>query len=229
MIIKLSQCLGLTAQEIAALDVQRVASLDRQYGKTDCLFTLNKILTTPNGSLIKTHKEGRAKAQYKRKSVTFSLEEFNKVVHEIIAMTKAGQDIEPEYFYPIKIPHSASGRDLPIVDKSLVEALQSYLKLRLIQEPHLKPTDWLIVTQKGGPYSPNTLQEHMALMFGEWAGIEKGRSSSGRRYLLNDILNSKKKSISVAQKIAGHQSVSTTARYAEQTYEHIQKQKPKKN
>ncbi|WP_227506180.1 site-specific integrase [Marinobacter psychrophilus] len=71
------------------------------------------------------------------------------------------------------------------------------------------------MTQKGGPYSPDTLQEHLALMKGQWTGIERASSHSGRRTLMTNIIHEQKKSVKVAQKIAGHVSASTTLIYDE--------------
>ncbi|TNE82242.1 MAG: site-specific integrase, partial [Gammaproteobacteria bacterium] len=64
-------------------------------------------------------------------------------------------------------------------------------------------------------YSPNTLQEHMALMLRDWSGIEKASSHSGRRSLITNVIHSQKKSVKVAQKIAGHVNPSTTLIYEE--------------
>jgi len=77
----------------------------------------------------------------------------------------------------------------------------------------LKPSSPLFITQKRGPYSPNTLQEHMALMLRDWAGIEKASSHSGRRSLITNIIHKQKKSVKIAQKIAGHVNPSTTLIY----------------
>ena len=84
----------------------------------------------------------------------------------------------------------------------------------------LKTSDPLFITQKGVPYSPNALQEHMALMLRGWAGIEKASSHSGRRALITNVIHKQKKSVKVAQKIAGHVNPSTTLIY-EDPPEHI--------
>lgn len=102
-----------------------------------------------------------------------------------------------------------------MVDRSLRDALTQYLKLRLDKGEKLKPSSPLFITQKGGPYSPNTLQEHMALMLRDWAGIEKASSHSGRRSLITNVIHKQKKSVKVAQKIAGHVNPSTTLIYEE--------------
>ena len=76
-------------------------------------------------------------------------------------------------------------------------------------DPKAKKSDPLFLSQKGGPYSPNTLQEHMALMQRDWAGVERASSHSGRRTLLTDVIHGQRKSVKIAQKIAGHASPST--------------------
>jgi site-specific recombinase XerD len=47
------------------------------------------------------------------------------------------------------------------------------------------------------------------------ANIEKASSHSGRRSLITNIIHKQKKSIKVAQKIAGHVNASTTIIYDE--------------
>jgi integrase len=79
----------------------------------------------------------------------------------------------------------------------------------------------VFITQKGGAYSPNTLQEHMALMLKDWTGIEKASSHSGRRTLITDVIHKQKKSVKIAQKIAGHVNPSTTIIYEEPPEEEI--------
>ncbi|WP_419624978.1 tyrosine-type recombinase/integrase, partial [Thiolapillus sp.] len=112
-------------------------------------------------------------------------------------------------------------RDLPLVDPDLREALEQHLMVRIEKQRALKPSDPLFVTQKGGPYSPNTLQEHMALMLRGWAGIEKASSHSGRRSVITNVIHKQKKSVKVAQKIAGHVNPSTTLIYEEPPEEQI--------
>jgi len=102
-----------------------------------------------------------------------------------------------------------------MVDAKLRDALSEYLRLRLEKDRQLTPSSPLFITQKGGPYSPNTLQEHMALMLEDWAGIEKASSYSGRRSLITNVIHKQKKSVKVAQQIAGHVNPSTTLIYEE--------------
>tara|TARA_R110002050_G_scaffold17413_9_gene51777 strand:- start:3340 stop:3660 length:321 start_codon:yes stop_codon:yes gene_type:complete len=78
------------------------------------------------------------------------------------------------------------------------------LRLRLEKAGTLKPSSPLFVTQKAGAYSPSTLQEHMAVILRDWAGLEKASSHSGRRSLITNVIHKQKKSVKVAQKFAGH-------------------------
>ena len=102
-----------------------------------------------------------------------------------------------------------------MVDEALRQALTDYLFLRLEKDPSPQPTDPLFLNQRKQRYSPNTLQEHMALMLRGWAGIEKASSHSGRRSMITNIIHTQKKSVKVAQKAAGHKSPSTTIIYEE--------------
>lgn len=102
-----------------------------------------------------------------------------------------------------------------MIDRDLRETLIEYIQMRIGKGEKLRPSSPLFITQKGGPYSPNTLQEHMALMMRDWAGIEKASSHSGRRSLITNVIHKQKKSVKVAQKIAGHVNPSTTLIYEE--------------
>ncbi|MFV0277394.1 MAG: tyrosine-type recombinase/integrase [Parahaliea sp.] len=78
-----------------------------------------------------------------------------------------------------------------------------------------EPSSPLFITQQHRPYSPNTLQEHMALMRRQWAGIEKASSHSGRRSQITGVIHGQGRSVKVAQKIAGHVNPATTLIYEE--------------
>ncbi len=62
----------------------------------------------------------------------------------------------------------------------------------------------------------------MAVMLRGWAGIEKSSSHSGRRSLVTNVIHTQKKSVKIAQKIAGHVSPSTTIIYEEPPEEAIE-------
>ena len=210
-IMQISFKLGLRAQEIALLQIKEVAQLNASGSK----FKLLEIMSLPAAYTKGANAMGRSKSQYARKRISFDIEAFNKVVFQIEALAKSGGEVNPKNFYPTITKHRGKSRDLPMVDPDLRNALVDYLSHRLSKGETLKPTSPLFITQKNGPYSPNTLQEHMALMLRGWSGIEKASSHSGRRSLITNIIHKQKKSVKVAQKIAGHVNSSTTLIYEE--------------
>ncbi|KZX57999.1 integrase [Halioglobus sp. HI00S01] len=216
-IMQISAKLGLRVQEIALLQIKEVARLK----KTPPGFTLFEVMALPAAYTKGANAMGRSKSTYARRTLSFSVEEFDRVVGQIADLAKAGVDIDPARFYPPVKNRSGQSRDLPLVDEELRDALFAYLALRLDKNPSARPTDPLFITQKGGPYSPNTLQEHMALILRDWAGIEKASSHSGRRSVMTNIIHKQKKPLKVAQKVAGHKSASTTLIYDEPPEEAI--------
>ena len=190
-IMKISFKLGLRAQEIALLQIKEIAQLSPS-GKD---FNLLEIMCLPAIYTKGADAMGRSKSTYQRKSISFDVKSFDQLVFQVEKLAKAGADINPVDFYPPVKTHKGKSRDLPMVDSGLRESLIIYLEHRLNMVKKLKPTDPLFVTQKGGPYSPNTLQEHMALMLRGWTGIEKASSHSGRRSLITNIIHKQKKSV----------------------------------
>ena len=216
-IMQISFKLGLRAQEIALLQVKEVARLNTRGDN----FQLLEVMSLPAAYTKGADAMKRSKSRYRRRTVSFDIEAFNQLIRQVEAMAKAGAKINPADFYlPVK-KHKGSSRDLPLVDPDLREALEQYLIVRIEKQRSLKPSDPLFITQKGGPYSPNTLQEHMALMLRGWAGIEKASSHSGRRSVITNVIHKQKKSVKVAQKIAGHVNPSTTLIYEEPPEEQI--------
>ena len=208
-IMQVSFKLGLRAQEIALLQIKEVARLNA----AGTSFELLEVMALPAAYTKGADALGRSKSQYQRKTISFDVERFNQVVHQIETLAKAGATVKPEDFYPPVKQHKGKSRDLPMVDEALRAALTEYICLRIDKHGAIKPTDPLFVTQKQGPYSPNTLQEHMALMLRGWAAIEKASSHSGRRSVITNVIHKQKKSVKVAQKIAGHVNPSTTLIY----------------
>ncbi|MEK7499744.1 MAG: tyrosine-type recombinase/integrase, partial [Patescibacteria group bacterium] len=178
-------------------------------------FTLYQVMSLPAAYTKGASAMDRSKPKYNRKMVSFKIEEFDRIINQVCLLAIAGAKVDPADFYPVLKQHKGRSRDLPMVDIDLREALTGYLAIRLAANPGVKPTDPLFISQKGGPYSPNTLQEHIAFMLRAWAGIEKASSHSGRRALITDIIHNQKRSVKVAQKIAGHVSASTTIIYEE--------------
>jgi len=216
-IMQISFKLGLRVQEIALLKIKEVAALNA----TGTDFKLLEIMSLPAAYTKGADAMGRSKSEYQRKTVSFDIDTFKNVVKQIEALAKAGAEIDPENFLPPVRKHKGRSRDLPLVDEALRAALNDHLLVRLEKEGSLKPNMPLFTTQKGGPYSPNTLQEHMALMLRGWAGIEKASSHSGRRSVITDVIHKQGKSVKVAQKLAGHATPSTTLIYEEPPEEMI--------
>jgi integrase len=210
-IMQISFKLGLRAQEISLLQIKEVAKLN----PTGTDFKILEVMSLPAAYTKGADAMKRSKSQYKRKTISFDTESFNKVVRQIELLAKSGADINPENFYPAVKIHRGKSRYLPLVDITLREALNNWLKIRIDKGGKLSPSSPLFITQKGGSYSPNTLQEHMALMLRDWAGIEKASSHSGRRSLITNVIHKQRKSVKVAQKIAGHVNPSTTIIYEE--------------
>lgn len=214
-LVQVSFKLGLRAQEIALLQIKEVAKV---LGVSSAKrYQLLEIMALPasytKGANAANNK--RSNATYNRRVVRFKTEEFDRVVAQIVSLVKAGAEIDPKQFYPLVEKRSGTSRNLPMADPNLREALIQHLDLRFSKDPNIKPTDPLFVTQKGGPYSPNTLQDHMGLMLKQWAGVEKASSHSGRRSLATDIIHGQGQSLKVAQKILGHKDASTTVIYDE--------------
>jgi len=215
-IMQISFKLGLRAQEIALLQVKEIA---QKVSKGE--FRIHQVMSLPAAYTKGADAMNRSKSTYVRKTISFDREIFDKVVDQIVKLTEAGVRVSPEDFYPPVKKRKGKFRDLPLVDEELRNALEEYLLLRVSKDPNLKLSDPLFITQKGGAYSPNTLQEHMALMLRNWAGIEKASSHSGRRALITDVIHKQRKSVKVAQKIAGHVNPSTTLIYEEPPEEEI--------
>ncbi len=213
-LVQISFKLGLRVQEIALLQIKDVAELGPE-SSGQRSFKLKEILALPAAYTKGADALKRSKSTYQRRLISFSVYDFHQLVKQIEAMAKADADIEPENFYPEVKKHRGKSRDLPMNDAALRSAVENYLSIRMATHPSVKKTDPLFLTQKGGPYSPNTLQEHFALMQRRWAGIERASSHSGRRTLMTNIIHKQKKSVKVAQKIAGHVSPSTTLIYEE--------------
>lgn len=210
-IMQVSFKLGLRAQEIALLQVKEIAKMNT----AGDAFKLLEVMSLPAAYTKGADAKQRSKSQYQRRTISFDIENFNKMVKQIETMAKSGAVVNPEDFYPPVKKHRGKSRDLPLVDGELRKSLIIYLNHRITKGEKLSPSTPLFITQKGGPYSPNTLQEHMALMLRDWAGIEKASSHSGRRALITNVIHKQKKSVKIAQKIAGHVNPSTTLIYEE--------------
>ena len=210
-IMQISFKLGLRAQEISLLQVKEIAEL----APSGTSFKIHEVMSLPASYTKGANALGRSKSSYNRKTISFDIQSFNQMVKQIEALVKGGSEINPCDFYPSLKVHKGKSRDLPLVDEQLRKSLKTYIQYRVDKGESLRPSTPLFITQKGGSYSPNTLQEHMAHMLRNWACVEKASSHSGRRSLITNVIHKQKKSIKVAQKIAGHVNASTTIIYEE--------------
>lgn len=213
-IVQVSFKLGLRVQEMALLQIKEVAELEFQGNRTTG-FRLKDILPLPASITKGARAVQRSSTPYHRRRISMTVKEFNKTLRQVEDLARAGAEIDPETFHPPVRTRKGKSRDLPMKDRALRGALTDYLGVRLDKDPSLKPSDPLFVSQKGGAYSPNTLQDHMALMIRRWAGIEKGSSHSGRRTLLTGIIHGEPAGLKAAQQVAGHANEATTLIYQE--------------
>lgn len=215
-IMMISYKLGLRAQEIALLQLKEVCQLGPKRAGGHRSFRLNEILSLPASYTKGSNATGNAK-YLERRSMTFKKAEFDQLIEHVVAKTKAGEPVTPDQFYPPLRKHKGKSRDLPLVDRDLIDALNAHIEERLQADPMANKSDPLFLTQKRVPYSPNTLQKHMGHMLKNWAVIEKASSHSGRRSLITHLVHNRKLPLSVAQKVAGHVNPSTTVIYTEPT------------
>ena len=93
-------------------------------------------------------------------------------------------------------------------------ALKNYLDERRRREDVLFNAEApLFKSQKGGPFSPNTMQQLLHRLH-QRAGIVGGRSHSGRRWFATELI-SKGVDLKAVATLMGHRSISMTAQYAE--------------
>lgn len=124
-------------------------------------FKLLEVMALPVAYTKGADAMNRSKTVYQRKAVSFQLEMFNKIVQQIEKLAKSGATVNPDDSYPPLRRHKGKSRDLPMVDSELRNALTNYLQLRITNGEVLKPSSPLFMSQKGTPYSPNTLQEQL--------------------------------------------------------------------
>lgn len=212
LIMQLSFKLGLRVQEIALLRIREIAKVGPEFPTG---FELKDVLVLPQGFTKGARATQRHKTKAVRKSVRFTLVEFDRVVADIIAKTKADIDIEISDYYPPIKKTGGKTRELPLADIELRKALIRYLLVRQATTPLLRPNDPLLLNQKGNAYTPNTLQEHMSLMLRSWSGVDRASSHSGRRTLATNLLHRQKEHLKTVQQILGHKDASTTTIYHE--------------
>lgn len=121
-----------------------------------------------------------------------------------------------------KITKGGKPRVAYLSNSHLRMALLDYLRWRQAAEGILfNRQAALFKSQKGSAFSPNTMQQLLARLH-DAAGIQGGRSHSGRRWFATELISKgiDLKSVSV---LMGHSSVSMTAQYAEDNPQRLKK------
>ena len=130
-LMRTSFCLGLRVQEIALLQIKEVCSLGPRRKAQPRSFELHQVMALPAAYTKGAKATSRSKSDYKRTSVSFSIDEFDRILKQVAALAKSGAEIEPEQFYPMVKVRKGKSRDLPLVDDDLRQALNDYLLIRL--------------------------------------------------------------------------------------------------
>lgn len=218
-IMQVSFKLGLRAQEIALLELKEVCFPSRPNPATGDRFTVKEIMALPASYTKGANATGKSMREYQRRTVSFKVADFNQVIEQVTEMVRRDPEtpVDPSLFYPPLQQHKGQSRDLPIEDPALKLALIDYLRLRddvaRQENRSLIDSEPLFLSQKGGKYTPNSMQSHMGLMLKKWAGIEGASSHSGRRTLATEMIHKQKRSVKVAQKALGHKHPATTLIY----------------
>lgn len=222
-IVLLSFCLGLRAQEIALLENQFLIDINDQHPAGFVVKPELKLPSRVTKGARATQPELLASdmtpAQLRegRRSVRFSLTEFDALIRQVSKDARADADpLEPTEYYPERKLKKGRTRELAIEDPLLRQAIHNYTLVKMGSSQRLYKKHPFLLSQKGSPYSPNSMQRHMATIYRNWAGIPEARSHSGRRTLATNLLKNNKESIVVVQDILGHASAATTIIYQEE-------------
>jgi len=159
LIIQISFKLGLRAQEMSLLRIREIAALSDEFS---CGYKIKDVLVLPKSFT----KGARAMAAIgnktnERTSVRFTVAEFDRLVKQIAKDARRKKKLDATDYHPAIKKSGGHTRELPLADSALLEAISRYLDERMALKKTLKPNDPLFLSQKGGPYSPNTLQDHM--------------------------------------------------------------------
>ena len=102
-----------------------------------------------------------------------------------------------------------------LTNDKLKKVLLEYLETRKDRDGNLDLDSYLIVSQKGGSFNPNTLQQLFHKMYQD-VGIIGASSHSGRRTMATRCAESGV-SIRNLQVLLGHSSISSTALYIQES------------
>lgn len=109
----------------------------------------------------------------------------------------------------LKVTKNSKKRLTYLKDRRVIQALEEYLEERFCY----RFDSPLFISQKGGEFTPNTLQQLFHRIYKE-AGIEGATSHTGRRSFITKLLHEKKIPIKYVQEAAGHATPAMTLHYA---------------
>lgn len=218
-IFGLSFYLGLKAQTIAGLKIGDIAKPSLCKFRT---FDLKESLILPIDFVKSRQDVLRQHQKYQRRYIRMSLEQFEDIVERIKSDFKLNSSRNyMEYLPSIKPPKNSIERTLPLKTDELSPLLKDHLnfienmnlKFEEVHKRKLELTDPLFITQKGGHYSPNTLQDHMGMVLKKWAGFDNASSHSGRRSFVKEMFEDNEESIDSIQTKIGYRSAATILNY----------------
>lgn len=138
---------------------------------------------------------------------------------KIADVFNADGSIKPEI--TLKVTKGGKIRQAYLTNPKLISLLQQHLKNRQEAKTVFSMEQPLIMSERGGAFSPNSLQQLFSRIFKE-AGIEDASSHSGRRSFATTLI-SNGADIKSVQHLMGHSSINTTARYLQENPERLQK------
>ena len=196
---------------MALLRISEIAALCDKFSRD---YNIKDVLVLPKSIT----KGARAMAAIgnktnERTSVRFTVAEFDRLVKQIAKDARRRITLTAVDYYPSNKKSGGLTRELPLADSVLLEAISRYLDERMALKKPLRPNEPLLMSQKGGFYSPNTLQDHMVTMLREWSGIDRASSHSGRRTLATNLLHDQGEYLKTVQKVLGHKSAVTSTIY----------------
>ncbi len=204
---------------MALLRIRELAALSDEFA---CGYKIKGVLMLPKsftkGARAMAAIGNRSNA---RTSVRITVAEFDRLVAQIAKDARRRKTLTAADYYPPIKKSGGQTRELPLTDFALLEAISRVLDERMARKKPLKPNDPLLLSQKGGFYSPNTLQDHMATMLRELSGIDRASSHSGRRTLATNLLHDQGETLKTVQKVLGHKSAATTTIYQDVTEQEV--------
>ena len=105
-------------------------------------------------------------------------------------------------------------RQLPLNNEVMTGHLMRYIRQREADKQQFKPDRPFILSQRGGPFTANSLGNLANELLEKRAGIPRGCTYSGRRFFATTLV-SKQVDLKKVMLLMGHSSLATTQIYVE--------------